>query len=116
MIGFNIKIDPIAGMQVLLDNGYGVTVAAYTSSKDPRCMFDTCVIVVAKIASVLNTIVEYYATEDVTLEIMKGMGYKPNIEEQEREAFIDVNISKFFEIVEYCSYIGVNNGSNIRRN
>lgn len=48
MIGFTIKIDPIEGMQVLLDNGYGVTVAAYTSSKDPRCMFDTCVIVVAK--------------------------------------------------------------------
>ena len=109
MIGFNIKIDPIEGMQVLLDNGYGVTVAAYTPSKDPKCMFDTCVIVVAKIASV-----EDY--EDVTLEIMKGMGYKPNIEEQEREAFIDVNISKFFEVVEYCSYIGVNNGSNIWNN
>ena len=116
MIGFNIKIAPIKGMQVLLDNGYGVTVAAYTSSKDPRCMFDTCVIVVTKIASVLNTTVEDYITENVTLKIMKVMDYKPNIEEQEREAFIDVNISKFFEVVEYCSYIGVNNGSNIWNN
>ena len=116
MVGFNIEIDPIAGMQVLLDNGYGVTIAPYTPSKDPRCMFSTCVIAVAKIASVLNTTVEDYVTEDVTLEIMKGMGYKPDMEEQEREAFIDVNISKFFEVVEYCSYIGVNNGSNIRCN
>jgi hypothetical protein len=106
MIGFNTKIDPIGGMQVLLDNGYGVTVATYTPSKDPGRMFGACVIVVAKIASVLNTTVEDCVTEDVTLEIMKGMGYKPNIEEQEREAFIDVNISKFFEVVEYCSYIG----------
>ena len=116
MIGFTIKIDPIEGMQVLLDNGYGVTVAAYTPSKDPRCMFGTCIIVVSKIASVLNIIVKHCITEDVTLEIMKGMGYKPNIEEQELEAFIDVNISKFFEVVEYCSYIGVNNGSNIWNN
>ena len=116
MIGFNIRIDPIAGMQVLLDNGYGVTVAGYRPSKNSRCLFGNCVVVVAKIASVLNTTVEDYVTEDVTLEIMKGMGYKPNIEEQEREAFIDVNISKFFEVVEYCSYIGVNNGSNIWNN
>ena len=116
MVGFNIKIDPIAGMQVLLDNGYGVTVAAYTPSEDPRCMFDTCAIAVAKKASVLNITVGDCVTEDVTLEIMKGMGYKPNIEEQEQEAFIDVNISKFFEVVEYCSYIRVNNGSNIWNN
>ena len=106
MIGFTIKIDPIEGMQVLLDNGYGVTVAAYTPSKDPRCMFGTCIIVVAKVASVLDIIDEGCVTEDVTLEIMKGMGYKPNIEEQERKAFIDVNISKFFEVVEYCFYWG----------
>ena len=116
MIGFNIKKDLMDRMQVLLDNGYGVTVAPYTPSKDPRCMFDTCIIVVVKLASVLNTTVKDYVTEDVTLEIMKGMGYKPNIEEQEREAFIDVNISKFFEVVEYCSSIGVNYGSNIWNN
>lgn len=110
MIGFNIHFDNIAGMQVACANDYGVTVMAYKPSDDLRCMFSTCAIGIAKVASTTFTDddgEQVFNIEDKTLEVMEKMGYQPTATELEEKLFLDVNISKFFEVMEIVNKLEV---------
>ena len=112
MIGFNVRFDNIAGMQVACDNDYGVTLMAYKSSDDPRCMFSTCAIGITKAAPTAKTFVNdngnvEYSVENKTLEVMKKMDYQPTEKEIEEELFLDVNLSKFFEVVAFVEKLEV---------
>ena len=112
MIGFSVRVDNIASIQIACDNDYGVTLMAYKPSDDPRCMFSTCAIDIAKVAPTAKTFVNdngevEYSVEDKTLEVMKKMDYQPTEKEIEEGLFLDVNLSKFFEIVAFVEKLEV---------
>lgn len=108
MIGFNIRLDVVAGFQLLLCNDYGITVMATEGSTDTRCMFGTCAIGIAKVNSgVFDENEENFDVENKTLEVMEKMKYVPSEEEKEQKLFLNVNISKLFEVVEVCKQLEI---------
>ena len=118
MLGFTIRKDEeLEGLQIITCSGMAISMWGIgKSDDDTNVQFKECAVAISQpipefqIApegfESLAEILGIYTMENITPMVMEKMGYTPSAKEIENKMFF-VNISKYFEIVEFVKKLEV---------
>lgn len=111
MLGFTIKKDEeLEGLQIVTHSGMAISMWGLGKSDDMYVQFKECAVAISQpvpeFQDALAEILGVSTLINITPLVMEKMGYAPSAKEIENQMFF-VNISKYFEIVEFVKKLEV---------
>ena len=112
MLGFTIRKDEeLEGLQIVTYSGMAISMWGIDKSDDTTVQFKECAVAISQPIpefqdDFLTEILGISTMENITPMVMEKMGYAPSAKEIENQMFF-VNISKYFEIVEFVKKLEV---------